>query len=148
MALVTNKKAHFNYELGDKIIAGIELLGHEAKSLRNNQGSLEGSYVIIRGGEAFLVGAQIPPYQPGNTSPSYDERRNRKILLHKKEIEELSSKENGKHPHLIPLAFFAAGPKIKLEIAKATGKKKHDKRKTIEKRDTSRQIHRELKKKR
>ncbi len=143
MSLVTNKKASFNYELGDKKVAGIELVGHEVKSLRNSQGSLEGSYIIVRGGEALLINSFIPAYQAANTPKGYDERRNRTLLLHKKEIAELASAEQ-KKTHIIPLSIFAAGPKIKIEFAFATGKKKHDKRQAIKKKDTERDIKRKL----
>jgi SsrA-binding protein len=143
MSLVTNKKASFNYELGDKMIAGIELFGFEVKSLRNNQGSLDGSYIIVRGGEAFLIGGYIPAFQKANAPKDYNERRNRKLLLRKKEIEELSVAEKKKTP-LIPLSLFAKGPKIKLEFAFGKGKKKVDKRQSIKKRDTERDLKRKL----
>lgn len=143
MALITNRKASFNYELGDKIIAGIELFGHEVKSLRNGQGSLEGSYIIVRGGEAYLIGAYIPPYQSANVPKDYNERRNRTLLLHKHEIAELAHAEQHK-THIIPLSIFAAGPKLKIEFALASGKKKQDKRQAIKKRDTERDLKRKL----
>lgn len=143
MALVTNKKASFNYEIGDKTTAGVELFGFEVKSLRAGQGSLEGAYIIVRGGEAFLVGAYIPPFQQANTPKDYNERRNRVLLLRKKEIAELAIAEQKKIP-LIPLAFFASGSKIKLEFATAHSKKKGDKRQSIKKKDTERDLKRKI----
>jgi SsrA-binding protein len=143
MALVTNKKASYNYEIGDKMTAGIELFGFEVKSLRKGEGSLEGSYIIVRGGEAYLIGAYIPPFQQANAPKDYNERRNRVLLLRKKEIIDLALAEQKKIP-LIPLSFFAAGSKIKLDFAFAKGKKKGDKRQSIKKRDTERDIKRKL----
>jgi SsrA-binding protein len=93
MSLVSNKKAYFNYEITDKIQAGIKLFGYEVKSLRNSQASLEGSYVTIRGKEAFILGMYIKPYQEKNTPKEYDPYRNRKLLLNKKEIETLEKAE-------------------------------------------------------
>lgn len=140
--LVTNKKAGFNYELGEKMTAGVELLGLEVKALRAGLGSLEGSYIIVRGAEAFLIESFIPPYQGANTPPSYNERRNRKILLKKSEIAQIADSEK-KKVSVIPLAFFSIGTKIKLDFAFGTGKKKYDKRESIKKRDTERDMRRE-----
>ena len=122
--------------------AGVELFGHEVKALRQGLGSLEGSYIIVRGDEAYLIEGFIPPYQGANTPPSYNERRNRKILLKKSEITKIADSEK-KKVSIIPLAFFSAGPKIKLDFAFASGKKKHDKRESIKKRDTEREMRRE-----
>lgn len=143
MSLITNKKASFNYELGDKMTAGVELFGYEVKSLRAGLGSLDGSYIIIRGGEAYLIGGYIPAYQKSNAPKDYNERRNRVLLLRKKEIAELSLAEQ-KKTVLIPLAFFVSGSKIKLDFAFAKGKNKGDKRQSIKKRDTERDIKRKL----
>ena len=147
MSLITNRKAHFNFEIQDKLVAGIELFGFEVKSLRAGQGSLDGAYVIIRGGEAFLTGAYIPAYQPANlagTDGSYDERRTRKLILHKKEIAELAAIDNKKGQALTPLSAFLSGRKIKIEIGIGIGKKKFDKRETLKKRDTEREIRRKM----
>lgn len=146
MSYIRNKKATFNYEIKDSLESGIELFGYEAKSVRAGKGNLEGSYVIVRGGEAFLIGALISPYQQANTPESYDERRNRKLLLHKKEIERLASLTKGET--VVPISLYNKGRSIKLEIAIVRGKKKHDKRQTISKRETAREIHREMKGKR
>ena len=124
--------------------AGIELFGYEVKSLRAGQGSLEGSYVIVRGGEAFLIGAYIPPYQASNTPTSYNERRNRTLLLNKKEIAEIAQTEHSKTSNIIPISIFTNGSKIKIEIAYAKGKKKGDKRQAIKKRDTEWDLKRKL----
>lgn len=145
MSLVQNKKAYFNYEILERHEAGIELLGFEVKSLKNGQGSLDGSHITIRGGEAFIIGMQIPPYQVGNTPPDYDPTRNRRLLLTKKEIITLSGEEGQKGLTIVPLSVYNKGRKIKIEIATVRGKKKFDKRESIKKRDTDREIRRTLK---
>jgi len=145
MALIQSKKAYFNYEILEKIEAGIELYGFEVKSLKKGQGSLEGAYVIVRGNEAFVIGMQIPAYQPTNTPNSYDPARNRRLLVTKKEIERLSKEEAQKGLTIIPISVYNKGRKLKLEIAIVRGKKKYDKRETIKKRDTEREMRRNLK---
>jgi SsrA-binding protein len=145
MSLIENKKAGFNYEITDKYEAGLELLGHETKSVRQNRGSLEGAYVKIRGGEAFLVGATIPPYQTGNTPKNYDPERVRRLLLTKQELKHLTSRDGEKGFTLIPLAFYAKGRFIKLSFGVGKHKKKFDKRENIKKRETDREIEREMK---
>jgi len=144
MTLINHKKARFDYEIMDKYEAGIELLGFEVKSLMSKRGSLEGAFVIARGGEAFLMGASIPPYQAKNTPAGYDPYRTRRLLLKKSEINFLAGKEtNGLT--IVPLSMYNKGTKIKIEIAVVRHKKKHDKRELIKKRETGREIRRELK---
>ncbi len=145
MSLISNKKAGFNYEILDTYVAGIELLGYEVKSLKKSQGSLEGSHVTVRGGEAYVVGMFIPPYQPGNTPKDYDSSRNRRLLLNKKEILDLSKAEGTKGLTIVPISVYNKGTKIKLDIAVAKGKKKFDKRETLKKRDSLRDVARDLK---
>ena len=140
-----NRKARFNYEFLEKYEAGIELIGTEVKSVRGGQMSLEGAFVIIRGGEAFLINANIPPFQPKNAPKDYDSLRNRKLLLTKKEINELADSEKNKSLTIVPISVYNKNRKIKLEIALAKGKKKFDKRDTIKKRETDREIRREYK---
>jgi len=142
--LVHNRKATFNYEVLEKYMAGIELVGHEVRSLREGKGSLEGSYIIIRGGEAFLMNSEIPPYQAKNTPKEYDPRRNRKLLLTKKELSLLAGQES-KGLTIVPLAMYNMGKKIKVEIALAKGKKSFDKRESIKKRESNRDVLRTLK---
>lgn len=143
--LIENRKVRFNYDLREKFEAGIELFGFEVKALRQKQGSLDGAYVIVRGSEAFLVNAYIPPYQPKNTPKEYDPRRARKLLLTKKEIGELAAAESKKGLTVVPVSVYNKGRKIKVEIAIARGKKKYDKRETIKRRDIEREMRRELK---
>ncbi len=140
---VENKKAHFNYEIVEKIEAGIELIGIEVKSIKKNQGSLEGAYVIVRGGEAYIVNSFIPPYQENNTPKGYEPRRNRKILMTKKEISKLADTESS-NLTIVPISIYNKGNRIKVSIAIVRGKKKFDKRETIKKRENDRSVRREF----
>ena len=138
-----NRKAHFNYEILEKYEAGIELFGSEVKSVRGGQMSLEGAFIIVRGGEAYLINSNIPPYQPKNAPKDYDPLRNRKLLLTKKEIAELAGSEKNKSLTIVPILVYNKNRKIKIGIALVKGKKKFDKRETLKKRDTEREIRRE-----
>lgn len=142
---LSHKKAHFDYEILKTYEAGIVLLGHEVKSVRANRGKLEGGFVIIRGGEAFLVGININPYQPSNQLKKYDAERARKLLLSKKELAEVEKDTETAGLTAIPLKLYNSGRHIKLELAVVKGKKKHDKRESIKARDTKRDIERILK---
>ncbi|MEK7184746.1 MAG: SsrA-binding protein SmpB [Patescibacteria group bacterium] len=143
-SLIYNKKISLDFEILEKFEAGIELIGPEVKSLRNNQGSLLGSHVTIRGGEAFIIAMNIPPYQIKNTAENYDPKRNRKILLKKIELNRLASLEVKKGLTIVPVSMYNKGRKIKVEIAIVRGKKKYDKRQDIKKRDVDREIRREF----
>ena len=147
MSLIRNKKVGLNYEILEKFEAGIELLGFEVKAIKNGQGNIESSYVIIRGNEAFLVGVDIPPYQTKNTPTSYERTRNRKLLLTKKEILQIANEEKKKSLTIVPISFYNKGTKIKVELAIVRGKKKYDKRETLKKRESDREIQRSLKRK-
>jgi SsrA-binding protein len=140
-----NRKARFDYEVLDKYEAGIELTGHEVKSVRSGGMALLGAFVIVRGGEAYLINANITPFQPKNAPEDYDPLRNRRLLLTKKEIAELGGTEKNKSLTIVPLAVYSKGRKIKLELAVVRGKKKFDKRETIKRRDTERDIRRRMK---
>jgi SsrA-binding protein len=144
--LIDNRKAKFDYEVLDEYEAGIELIGSEVKSLKNKRGNFAGAYISIRGGEAFLVGADIPPYQPSNAPEDYDPLRVRKLLLSKKELLKLTEIENTKGLTLIPVSLYNKGRNLKVSFAVARGKKKSDKRETIRKREDDRDMHRTLKK--
>ena len=144
-SLIQNKKAFFNYEITEKFTAGIELFGFEVKSIREKKGQLEGAYITIRGGEAFLIGANIPAYQPKNAPADFDPLRNRKLLLTKKEIKILADIEAKKGLTIVAIAVYNTGRKLKLEIGIAKGKRSFDKRETIKKRETDREIRRTLK---
>ena len=145
MSLVENKRVGFDYTFLEEIEAGLELLGHEVKSLRAGQGSLKGARVVARGGEAYLVGATIPPWQAANTPKSYDPERARKLLLSRKEIAHVASAEGEKGLTIVPIKVYNKGRNLKLLIAIARGKKKEDKRQTIREREEKRRIRRSLK---
>jgi SsrA-binding protein len=144
--LIDNKTAKFNYTIQDNYEAGVELLGMEVKSIKTGRGSLLGSYVVIRGGEAFLLNCEIPPYQVKNMPDKYDPRRPRKLLLTKKELKTLADFESDKGLTLVPISMYNKGRNIKLSFAVARGKKLRDKRQTIKSREADREINRSLKK--
>ena len=137
--------ATYNYDVLDKYEAGISLLGTEVKSIKSQQGSLKESYVIIDDNELFLVKAHIPAFQPGNAPADYDPYQKRKLLLSKKEIAAIVKKKHESGLTVIPVSMYSKGDKIKLEIALARGKKQHDKRETIKKRDLERDLGRKFK---
>lgn len=145
MSLIEHKKARLDYEILEEFEAGLELEGGEVKSLRGKQGKLEGAHVIVRGGEAYLVGAHIPPYQPGNTKDDYDPARTRKLLLNRKELAALAKHEAVKGLTIVPLRVYNKGKNLKLSIGVARGRKKYDKRAVLKERDTKREIQRSLK---
>jgi len=145
MALISNKKAYFDFEILETYEAGISLLGTEVKSIRKGQGKLEGAHVVIRGGEAFLTGASIPAFQKANAAADYDPERTRKLLLNKKQLGELYKQSEQAGLTIVPISLYNKSRKIKLEIALARGKKKTDKREAIKKRDTERELRRSLK---
>lgn len=144
-ALIKNRKAYFDFEILDTFEAGLVLHGYEVKSVRNGRGKIEGAYVVIRGDEAFLVGASIPPYQVANTPNSYDPERSRTVLLNKKELAKLETSTNTARLTIVPIELYNNNGKIKLKIGLARGKKKQDKRESIKERDTKRDIDRTLK---
>lgn len=145
MALIDNKKAYFNYEILDTYEAGIELLGYEVKAVRGSKGSLDGAHVTIVANEAFIVGLLVSPYQVKNTPEEYNPRRQRKLLLKKKEIETLIKRTGEKGLTIVPIKLYNKNSKIKVEVALVRGKKKYDKRETIKKRDIERDLGRTLK---
>ncbi len=140
-----NKKAYFDYEILETFEAGIILFGQEVKSVKTGHISLTGSFVVIKDGGLFLINAAIPPYQPKNTPKDYDQRRSRKLLLHKSEIKSLIGKIRQKGLTLIPLKAYTQKGKIKLQFGIAKGRKKFDKREVIKKREFEREKERILK---
>lgn len=141
--LIRNKKAGFDFELLDRFEAGVELLGTEVKSIRGGQGKLEGAHVVVRGGEAYLVGASIPPFQKANAPRDYEPERVRRLLLKNKEILELFTESEKKGLTIVPIRWYNRRRMLKLEIAVARGKKKHDKRQAIKEREFKRDLKRE-----
>jgi SsrA-binding protein len=144
MVLLSNKKARLEFEILDTYTAGVVLTGGEVKSLRNKSGSFAGSYVKIVGNEAVLLNAQITPY-PLADNRDYDPKRTRKLLLKKKEIEDLADKIATKGMSLVPLSFEVLGRHIKLKFGLARGKKQFERRAELKKRDQLRDIQHEMK---
>ncbi|MFA5361412.1 MAG: SsrA-binding protein SmpB [archaeon] len=139
-----NRKALFNYNVLEKFEAGLVLFGQEVKSIKTGHINLSGTYVTFRGSEPFLVGVKISPYQPNNVGADYNENRERKLLLNKKEIIYLMGKSSQKGFSLIPLKIYEKSGRIKLEFGLSRGKKKFDKKEKIKKRDIERETNREL----
>lgn len=137
--IIINKKAKFEYHILDKYEAGLALEGWEVKSLRAGKVQLVDSHVIIKNHEAFLLGALITPLLSASTHIKPDDRRTRKLLLHKAELAKLIGKIKEKGLTVVPLAMYWKKNRIKLEIAVAQGKKLHDKRATMKERDLQRE---------
>ena len=142
--VVTNRKAYHNFHILDKYEAGIELLGSEVKSLREGNGNLGEAYVIIRKGQAWLSGVHIKPYSHTGFD-GHDPVRNRKLLLHNREISKLKAKLDQKGLTAIPLRIYFNNKGLaKLELALAKGKKTYDKKIALKERDIKRESQREL----
>jgi SsrA-binding protein len=144
MILLTNKKAKFEYDIGKTYITGVILSGSEVKSLRQKSGSLKGSFVKAIGGELFLLNAQISPYKFSDNK-DYDPKRTRKLLLKKKEIDQLIEADSQQGRTIVPLQFELQHNKIKLKIGIGRGLKLHDKRAKLKKRTLDRETQKELK---
>ncbi len=142
--IVDNRRARHDYELGDRVEAGLVLTGTEVKSLRTGQATLQQAYAEVRGGEAWLVGLHVPEYTEGNRS-NHDPDRPRKLLLHRREIERLASRVAERGFTLVPTRIYFKDGRVKCELALARGKEQRDRRRDIAARDARRQIERELK---
>jgi SsrA-binding protein len=140
---ITNRKAFYDYEIFERFEAGINLSGSEVKAIRLGQADLTGSFVKIIGSEAYLLNAKIFPYQNARTE-GYDERRTRKLLLHKKEILALKSKMDGENLNIVPLSLYIKSRFIKVGLALGKGKKKYEKRQAIKKKDIERELEQEI----
>ncbi|MCD6441233.1 MAG: SsrA-binding protein SmpB [Candidatus Marinimicrobia bacterium] len=139
----TNKKAYHDYHISDKIEAGIELTGSEVKSLRAGHGNLKDSYARIRRGEIFLIKAHIAPYKYSGDYDNHEAERDRRLLLHKKEINRLKRNIETKGITLIPLKlYFNEKGKVKVELGVAKGKRLYDKRAAIAEKDMKREMDR------
>jgi len=138
--LADNRKARYNYEIGETVEAGIILTGSEVKSLRAGRANIAESYASGEGGEMWLINAYIPPYDPAGRFNSHDPRRKRKLLLHRKQIGRLTGLRKQQGVTLIPLRlYFNDRGLAKLLISLASGKKQHDKRQTEKDRDWKRE---------
>lgn len=142
--LASNRKAFHDYEILETFEAGIVLTGTEVKSLRDHGGSLQEAYIKVSQGELWLVGCHIAHWRFGNIY-NHEERRDRKLLMHKREILRLKTATQEKGYTIVPLSLFLKKGKVKLKLATARGKKAVDKRQTIKERDEKRQIQKMLK---
>jgi SsrA-binding protein len=140
---ITNRKVFFDYLILDRFEAGIHLLGAEVKAARQGHIDLTGSFVQMRGSEAYLVNAKILPYKYARPE-GYDERRSRKLLLHKKEIISLKGRTDGGSLTIVPISLYTSHNLIKVELAVGKSKKKFDKRQAIKKRDSQRTLEEEF----
>ena len=138
MIEIKNKKAYFDYFIENEIEVGIALKGTEIKSVRKGSVDLKDSFVNIKNNEAFIINMYIAKYEEGNIF-NHDERRSRKLLLHKKEIKKIKEKINVEGKTIVPLKLHMKNGKAKILIAIAKGKKLYDKRETIKKRDLERE---------
>jgi len=146
--IATNKKAYHNYEIFDSYEAGISLLGSEVKSVREGKISLKEGYAEIKEGEVFLVNCNISPYAPANRF-NHEPKRERKLLLHRRQIKRLIGKTKEKGLTLVPIKVLISDRgKVKIEIALARGKRAFQKKEAIKERDRERELRAEMKKRR
>jgi SsrA-binding protein len=141
--VATNRRARFEYEIEDTLEAGLALRGPEVKSLRLGRGNLNGAFAIVRRGEVWLIGCQIAAYEQAGRENA-DPLRERKLLLHKREIARIQGKVAERGFTLVPLSLYFKGGRAKVELAVARGKKTHDKRETIKRREDARSVDRAL----
>ncbi|HCO62144.1 MAG TPA: SsrA-binding protein [Clostridiales bacterium] len=139
--IASNRKAFHDYFIEDKFEAGIELAGTEVKSIRQGNVNLKDAFCGVKDGEMFLYGMHISPYEKGNIF-NKDPRRTRKLLLHKREIWKLQAKAQQDGYAIVPLSLYFSGPRVKVEVALARGKKLYDKREAAAKRDAKREMDR------
>ena len=142
-AIATNRKARHNYAILDTYEAGVALLGTEVKSLRDGKASLVDAFATVDNGEVWLRGLHIPEYGNGSWT-NHAPRRNRKLLLHRREIDGLIGKIRDGNLTLVPLSMYFSDCKVKVELALARGKQAHDKRHDLARRDAEREVTREL----
>ena len=142
---INNRKAKYNYQVLDKIEAGIVLTGTEIKSLRGGRANIKDSYATVKNGEVFLINMHISSYENGNIF-NHDETRTRKLLLHKNEILKLNDKIRLEGFTLVPLKVYLKNGKAKVLIGVCKGKKSYDKREDIKKRDIERELRSKFKK--
>jgi SsrA-binding protein len=142
--LAKNRRATFDYDLGERLVAGLVLTGNETKSVKSGSVSLKGSFIALTDGEAYLQNAHVTPYQQAALKAGLDPTRRRKLLLHRRQLDQLiAHKQAGLS--VVPTALLLDRRLIKLEIGIGRGKKRYDKRETIKRRDTDRDMARQLK---
>lgn len=140
---IFNKKATFEYDIRERIEAGVALTGAEVKSVKSGHAQLEGAFVRMMGSEAYLVNAQIFPYTYARPE-GFDPKRTRKLLLHKAELIRIKSKLEGSNLTLIPLSWYTKGPLVKLEVGLARGKKQYEKREAKRREDLKMELERDF----
>jgi SsrA-binding protein len=143
----SNRRARRNYAVVETMEAGVALLGSEVKALREGRIDLKDSYAVVRGGEAFLVGAYIGPYEFSRDG-GHEPERDRKLLLHRQEIDRIAGQVAEKGLTLVPLQVYLKDGKVKVEIGLAKGKTSYDKRETIKERDADREMERAVRRSR
>ena len=142
--LAKNKRATYDYELTERLVAGLSLSGAEVKSIKAGHASLKGSFIALREGEAYLTNAHVTPYAQATQGPEPDPTRGRKLLLHRRQLDELiRHKQSGLS--VVPTALLIDRRLVKLEIGIGRGKKRYDKRETIKRRDVNRELQRRIK---
>ena len=141
----TNKRALYDYEILDKLEGGLVLTGGEVKSVKSGRMQLKGAFVHIRGEQAWLKNAFIAKYGPAGPQPDYEPNKDRKILLHKRQIKRLIGKKQTEGFTIIPLRVYSKRDLIKIEIGVGKGKKQHEKQETIKKRDVQKRLREKMK---
>jgi SsrA-binding protein len=141
--ITTNRKARHTYEVLETVEAGLVLTGTEVKSLRTGRASLAEAYGVVRGAEVYLVQMHINPYEQGNRE-NHDPVRDRKLLLHKRQIDRLRGRVESKGLTIVPLELYFSGPYVKVTLALARGKRQYDRRQDIQKRDADREVRRRM----
>jgi SsrA-binding protein len=144
--VASNRRARRNYAVVESLEAGIALLGSEVKALREGRMDLKDSYALVRGGEAFLIGAYIGPYEFSRDG-GHEPERDRKLLLHRREIDRIAGQVAEKGLTLVPLQVYLKDGKVKVEIGLAKGKTSYDKRQTLRDRDHEREMERAVSRK-
>jgi SsrA-binding protein len=139
-----NKKASFNYEILERLEAGLVLKGSEVKSIRDGKVSIQEAYGKVRGGEVWVVGMDVSPYPQAGPYNNHEPRRPRKLLLHRREIQRLIGKTREKGLTLVPLALYFKDGYAKLEVGLARGKKQYDKRQAMREREAQRDLRRRM----
>ena len=143
--IIENKKVLHDYDILEKYEAGIVLIGHEVKSVKNGNIKLKSAFVTFYKGEPFLTNAHITKYKGAGSILDYDPDRSRKLLLKKREIKRILGKSSEKGLTIVPISVYTKGSKIKVEIAVAHGKKQYEKKEKIKKKDLDREVMRTLK---
>jgi SsrA-binding protein len=145
-SLAINKRARFDYELLEHYEGGLALTGAEVKAIKKGSADMKGAFLSIENKELWIKNLYIGKYAPAGPQPDYKEKRNRKVLVHRKEINTLIGKKQAQGLTIVPIRVYTKGNLVKLEFATARGKRKYEKRDSIKKRDLDRQAREEMKK--